>query len=165
MSVAAPSVVAVTDLRRRGCRNERGNRVARVRRLDAHAAPRAARRSTCSPGSRRRSPPRTVTLVGPLCHHRTSPFGKNPRSSFRTSGLSTEPSTGLHGIEHGLDERLRRVPLRQPDRGRRRDPGIAVAYRHKKEGPRAGPSFRARIWLAIPGRETGERNQQCRHLP
>jgi hypothetical protein len=56
------------------------------------------------------------------------------------------------GIEHGIARMASTNAsgecLRQPDRGRRRDPGIAVASRHKKEGPRAGPSFRARIWLA-----------------
>jgi hypothetical protein len=58
------------------------------------------------------------------------------------SGMSTESSTGLHGIEHGLDERLRGVPLRQPDRGRAARPWDGLwPLGIKKEGPPAAPLF------------------------
>jgi hypothetical protein len=80
-----------------------------------------------------------VTLVGPLCHHQTSPFGTNPSSSFRTSGLSTESSTGLHGIEHGLDERLRRDLCDSRIEAGGATLGSRWSLGTKKEGPPAAP--------------------------
>jgi hypothetical protein len=82
------------------------------------------------------------------------------------SGMSTESSTGLHGIEHGLDERLRGVPLRQPDRGRAARPWDGLwPLGIKKEGPPAAPLFEREFGQAISERQTGAHNQKSRRSP